>query len=72
MFKDFFVKKMLQVKGVSNEQAEMVIAFMNKNPDLFKQIAIEIETRVKNGENQEQAAMAVMLAHQAELQSLAK
>lgn len=72
MFKDFFVKKMLQVKGVSNEQAEMVIALMNKNPDLFKQIAVEIEARVKNGENQEQAAMAVMLAHQAELQSLAK
>ncbi len=72
MFKDFLIKKMLKAKGASDEQASMMVAMMNKNPELFKQIAAETEVKVKAGIPQEQAAMEVMMAHQAELQELMK
>lgn len=70
MFKEFFLKKMLRSRGVNNEQADLILKIMNKNPDLFKQIAAEIEAKVKSGQSQQEAAMAVMQAHQAELQKL--
>lgn len=61
---------MLRSRGVNNEQADLILKIMNKNPDLFKQIAAEIEAKVKSGQSQQEAAMAVMQAHQAELQKL--
>jgi hypothetical protein len=70
MFKEFFIKKMLRARGASPEQAELMMTLVNKNPELFKKIAAEIEVKVQAGQNQQEAAMAVMLAHQAELQQL--
>lgn len=70
MFKEFFMKKLLKAKGASDEQIDMILKVVEKDPDLFKKIAAEIEEKVKQGQGQEQAAMAVMLAHQEELKQL--
>ena len=47
MFKEFFIKKMLQSKGVSKEQIEPLMAIIKKNPAFFQQIANEIEEKIK-------------------------
>lgn len=70
MFGDFLLKKMLKSHGVSEEQASQVMNIVKQNPALFKQIAEEIQEKVKSGQDQQAAAMEVMLAHQAELEKL--
>jgi hypothetical protein len=70
MFKNFFMRKLMKAKGASDEQVDLILKVVEKNPDLFKQIAGEIEAKVKGGMNQETAAMEVMVAHQAELKQL--
>lgn len=70
MFKNFLLKKMLKAKGVPEAQIDMMLAMMEKNPDLFKRIAKEIEDKVKQGKDQTAATMEVMRLHQGELQKL--
>ena len=70
MFQDFLVKKMLKSQGVSDEQINQLLVIINKNPELFKQIAEEAQTKIKSGMEQKQAMMSVMQAHEAELKTL--
>jgi len=66
------IKKMLQAKGVPEEQADLVMEIVNKNPELFQQIAKEIDEKMKAGGNQAQVMMEVMNNHRAELEFLSK
>lgn len=61
---------MIKSQGATEEQAETILQLVEKNPQLFQKIATEIETRVKSGEDKQQAAMAVMMAHQEELKQV--
>lgn len=70
MFQDFLLKKMLKSQGVPEAQIELVLNAMKKNPELFKQIAVEIEVKVKGGMDKPAAAMEIMQAHATELQGL--
>ncbi len=70
MFKDFFLKKMLKAQGVPEGQVDMVLKMVNKNPELFKKIAGEIEAKTKTGLDQQTAAQQVMQLHQAEITKL--
>jgi len=70
MFKDFLLKKMLKAQGVPEEQIDMVIKMMEKNPELFKTIASEIQTKVKSGMDQNSASMEVMKKYESELKKL--
>lgn len=70
MFKDFLVRQMLKARGVPSEQIDLILKVVEKNPALFQQIAGEIEAKVKAGQDQQQAAMEVMTAHQEELKAL--
>lgn len=72
MFKNFLVRTMLKARGVPEEQINLILAVVEKNPALFKQIAEEIEAKVKAGKKQEDATMEVMTAHQEELKGLLK
>lgn len=65
-----FLKK--QLKNVPPEQADMIIALVEKNPALFKKIAEEIHAKVSAGVNQEEAAMAVVKEHENEIKELLK
>jgi len=71
MFKNFLLKKMLRSQGVPADQIDMIIAMMEKDPELFKKIAEEIQAKVKAGADQNSAAMEVMKKYEKELKQLA-
>lgn len=55
------------MKGVPQEQVDMVMELIDHKPDLFKKIAEEIDARMKKGEHQMYATMEVMKKYRAEL-----
>ena len=70
MFQNFLLKKMLRTQGVPEAQIEMFVKMMEKNPELFKTIATEIQEKVKGGMSQMDAGMEVMKKHEEELKKL--
>jgi hypothetical protein len=70
VFKNFLLKKMLRTQGVPEAQIDMFITMMEKNPELFKNIATEIQEKVKGGMNQMDAGMVVMKKYETELKKL--
>ncbi len=70
MFKNFLLKKMLKAQGVPEEQIDMLINMMEKDPELFKKIAEEIGERIKKGEDKMLAGQAVMQKYQEDLKKL--
>jgi len=70
MFKNFLLKKMLRTQGVPEAQIDMVITMMEKDPELFKKIAEEIQAKIKEGKDQQSASMEVMQKYQEELKKL--
>lgn len=70
MFGDFILKKMLKSHGVSEAQAAQVMQIVKQNPALFKQIAEEIQAKIKAGKSDQEAAMEVLMAHKEELEKL--
>ncbi|MEI7777458.1 MAG: hypothetical protein WCI52_02525 [bacterium] len=74
MFKDFLIRKMLkqQLKGVPESEQEKMISLIMNNPELFKQIAEEVQAKVKSGQDQMSAVMEVMKLHKEELEKIAK
>lgn len=70
MFKNFLLKKMLRTQGVPEAQIDMVLTMMEKDPELFKKIAKEIEEKIKGGMDKMQASQQVMQKYQEELKKL--
>lgn len=82
-FKSFIMKKTLQMKGVSKEQAEHIAEELEKNPALadtlrslesnsevkvlFEKIQKDIEEKKKNGMNETYAAVQVMEKYKSEI-----
>jgi len=62
---------MLRNQGVPEGQIDMVISMMEKNPELFKTIALEIKEKTKSGMDQMTASMEVMKKYENELKKLA-
>ena len=71
MFKNFLLRKMLQKQGMAEAQIDMLLDMMEKNPELFKTIAKEVEEKVKGGMDKTMAGMMVMKKHEDELKKLA-
>jgi len=61
---------MLRTQGVPPAQIEMFVAMIEKNPELFKTIAQEIQEKVKGGMSQMDAGVSVMKKHEEELRKL--
>jgi hypothetical protein len=61
---------MLKGQGVPEEQIQMFVTMIEKNPELFKNIAAEIQQKVKSGMPQLQAGMEVMKKYEGELKKL--
>jgi hypothetical protein len=72
IFKNFMLKQMLKtkMKGMSEEQQNMLLGMVEKNPDFFKKIGEEVEAKKKSGKDEMAATMEVMRQHQAEFQKL--
>ena len=71
-FQNFLIRKMLRTQGVPEAQIEMFVKMIEKNPELFKTIASEIQEKVKSGMSQMDAGMEVMKKHEEELKKLAQ
>lgn len=71
MFKNFLLKKILRKQGVPEAQIDMLISMMEKNPQLFKTIALETKEKMKSGMDQMTASMEVMKKYENELKKLA-
>lgn len=70
MFQNFLLKKMLRTQGVPEAQIDMFIKMMEKNPELFKNIAEEIQGKIKGGMDKVQAGTEVMKKYEEELKKL--
>ena len=68
------VKKMMvsQMKkqGADDAQIAMITELLEENPELFENMGKEIEEQTSAGKSQMEAAQAVMMKHQVELQKL--
>ena len=75
MLQRFLMKKMMkrQLKDMPEDQQEKLMAMVEKNPDLFTNIAKEIQEKVKKDKmDQMSASMVVMQKYQKELQEAMK
>ncbi len=70
--KNFMMKKLLekQLKNVPQDQKELIMTLVEKDPKLFEKIALEMQTEMKSGKDQMAAAMKVMPKYQAQIQAL--
>ena len=59
-----------QMKDVPKDQQEQMMGMVEKNPELFQKIALEVQEEVKKGTEQMMATMKVAKKYQAELQKL--
>ena len=74
MLKNMLMKKMLksQLKGVPEVEQEKILKVVSENPELFTKIAKEIQEKIKAGQDQMSASMAVMSQYQNELKDILK
>lgn len=65
MFKQFLMKKLIerQLKNLPKDQQEMIQGLIEKNPDLFMQLAQEVQKEIATGKPQQAAMMAVAMKH---------
>ncbi len=70
--KNFLTRKLIEskLKHLPKEQQDMIIALVTENPEFFKKIQDQIETKKKQGQNEQLAMMQVMRENQAEIQKL--
>lgn len=71
--KNYAIKKVLerQLKNVPEDQREMIMTMVEKDPKLFEKIAKELQEEMsKNGNNQMAAATKVLPKYQKELLSV--
>ncbi len=72
MIKEFLIKQAVKrgTKNLPKDQADMLAAAVEKDPELFNKIAKEIEALKKSGKPEMYAALDVMKKYQKELQAL--
>ncbi len=70
MFQNFLLRKMLRTQGVPEAQIEMFIKMMEKDPELFKKIALETKAKMDAGMDQQSASLEVMKKYENDLKKL--
>ncbi len=72
MLKEFLLKKMLksQMKDVPEAQQEKMMKLISENPELFQKIALDVQEKVKSGQDQTSAMMEVMPKYQEDLKKI--
>ncbi len=70
--KSFLMKKMLgdKLKDIPQDEQDKVLGMLEKNPDLFQKIALEVQESMKNGKDQMSATMEVVKKYESELKGL--
>lgn len=72
MLKQFLMKRAMaaQLKDIPEEQRNKIIAVVEKNPEFFERLALDIQEKIKNGMTQEEATVTVLAANQEEMKKL--
>lgn len=72
MFQNFLLKKMLasKLKDVPESERNKLLAAVEKNPQIFNQIALEVKAKTDQGVSQMDAVMEVVKGHQDELKAI--
>lgn len=72
MLKEFLMKKMLksQMKGIPEAQQDKIIEIVQKNPELFQKIAVEVKAEMDKGTEQQTATIKILQKYQAELKGI--
>jgi len=74
MFQKFVLKKLigskLKAAGMNDEQVDQLLDVVAKNPEFFKKIQDQIESKKKQGIPEQAAMMTVMRENQSELQKI--
>ena len=72
MFKEFLIKKMLKtkMKDIPEAEQEKMIKLVTENPELFQKIALDIQTKMKEGKDQMTATMEIMKKYESELRQV--
>jgi len=72
MLKEFLMKKMLkaQMKGIPEAQQDQIIAMVQKNPELFQKIAVEVKAEMDRGIEQQAATIKILQKYQDELKGI--
>lgn len=71
--KNFAMKKLLekQLKSLPEDQREMIMTMVEKDPALFEKIAKELQAEMNaNGNNQMSAAMKILPKYQKEIMAI--
>lgn len=69
---NFILKSLIkkQLQGVPDEQIDMIITAMEKNPAFFQTLAQEIKAKTDAGMSQQEAAASLMAKHGEELKKM--
>lgn len=69
---NFFLKQLLKskMKGVPESEQERIFTILEKNPEFFQKIALEVQEKTKNGKAQQEAVMEVLSKYQDELKKI--
>ncbi len=72
MFKEMLMKKMLKskMKDMPEAEQEKMIKLVTENPELFQEIGLEIQAKMKEGKDQMAATMEVMQKYQEEIKKI--
>ena len=70
--KEFLMKKMLanKLKDVPKAEQDKLFMMIEKHPDLFQKIALEVEEEIKRGKSQMEASIVVMKKYESELKGI--
>ena len=60
------------LKDVPKDQQEQLLRMVEKNPELFKKIALEVQAKMKGGKGQQTATLEVLQLYRKELETLMK
>lgn len=66
------MKKLLKskMKDMPEAEQEKMLNAIEKNPDFFQNVAMEVQAKMKEGKDQMTATMEVMQRHQEELKKI--
>ena len=74
MFGNFLMRKMMEskMKDVPQAEKEKFFAMLEKNPELFQNIALKAQEKIKSGMGQMDAVMSVVKEYEVELKDVLK
>ena len=71
---NFILKSLIKqrLKGVPEDQIDMLIAMVEKNPEFFQKLAVDIKAKTATGMSEEQAAQELMASYGPEFREMLK